>query len=1052
MEITLSKLDNQFNAGAIHNGKLLLKNVRDFTISVISEKEIVIRGRVESQSDDAIYRQAVTMREHRSKLYIDGTCSCPVGYNCKHTYALIFHYTKTNIKDNTSEIEINRFVGEIEYILENDETENKIDNVIEYRLFDDIGGNKFGIRTFKRKILKRGGLGKEVPFNISSNRILSRNLEDEDLEIMSLMKQIAFFDYRHHTSEFILEGHFGVLNLKKLIEKDRLFFENSQRKIKFGSPKKGVLSWKNSENIRSLKVSFSENETVLIPNMPTNIYLDKKNLEVGEVFGVEFSGETLKKMLEQKIFVKEDKLEYVSKKMSKIMGKIPPLTNKEIKFIKPTPYLHVRENDINLNFDYNGKRVDDKNSSQFLETNDEIIQRDLEAEKEFFERFKKFGLTPNKDLEIENVDEVENFRKFSENGIDELKDENWKVRVDEKSKMNFKEIDSEDIDFDIESDSSSQWFSMDFFIDIDGNKLKLAPIIQSFFGSMENDFSDIKEKINIPVGGRNFVRVDKEKIQPIINTVLKLFNKESGEIEISNHELHDLELSEELEKRLADRHYNIFKLKKQLEKFQQIELIKPPKGLNADLREYQREGISWMNFLREYKFGGILADDMGLGKTIQTLSFLLNEKESGRLDKPVLIVVPTSLLGNWRRENIKFTPDLKLQILHNRERKAILKDVIENGTETDIFVTTYGLVSRDIKELEKIEFYHLILDEAQKIKNPKAQISKSLRLLNSENRLCLTGTPMENHLGELWALFDFLMPKFLLTEENFNRFFKQKIEKEEDFESLKKLKGRIKPFILRREKSEVARELPPKSEIVQSVTFGNKQIKLYESIRVTMEKKVQESIQEHGLAKSQIQILDALLKLRQVCCDPRLLKIDEKDKIDESAKLDSLFDLLQELFIENRKVILFSQFTSMLELIQDRLSDDGIDYALLTGKTRHRDEQIELFKRGAVDIFLVSLKAGGVGLNLTEADTIIIYDPWWNPAVENQAIDRAYRIGQDKKVFVYRFIIEGSVEEKILELQERKKSLSKSVLEDGAENFKITQEDITELFAPLKKS
>jgi len=310
---------------------------------------------------------------------------------------------------------------------------------------------------------------------------------------------------------------------------------------------------------------------------------------------------------------------------------------------------------------------------------------------------------------------------------------------------------------------------------------------------------------------------------------------------------------------------------------------------------------------------------------------------------------------------------------------------------------------------------------------------------------------MENHLGELWSLFSFLMPNFLYSEELFNRLYRNPIEKDESVEAQDRLKHRIKPFILRRNKRDVATELPPKTEIVQRVTFDNKQAKLYESIRVTMEKKVQKVINEKGLAKSQIAILDALLKLRQVCCDPRLLKMDEAKDIKESAKLDALFDLLEELLEENRKVILFSQFTSMLELIEDRLLKDSVDYAKLTGSTRDRDSEIEKFKSGNSDLFLVSLKAGGVGLNLTEADTVIIYDPWWNPAVENQAIDRAYRIGQDKKVFVYRFIIEGSVEEKIIELQEKKKLLSESVLSENREGYTITQDDIKDLFAPLKE-
>jgi SNF2 family DNA or RNA helicase len=1040
-------------------------------IIIQHERKLRITSFCRSSNSDQIYQQKITTGRNKNGIaYLYTECTCPAGLHygshCKHSIATLLDYISTLQSDlrEATDFHINSWIDNLQNLIAQDtiEKSKKSQHIIQYKFVS--GGEKkkdiFGIELVKRKILKKGGFGTSSPLSIHATKPFPSYLKYDDNEIFSYLKQLETETFKNYYSKYLskfrLWGNLGYLVLTRLIENKKLFYEDSEKLIQFGEAKRGYLSWKSDVNLRKLEVNFDSKNIVFLSNLSKNMYLDKENLLIGEVTGLEFTGETLHKLISEYIFLSDKQLEYASKTLSKKIKSLPPLSKKVITDIKPKPYLHIKRDKVNLSFDYDGKKVQFGDEAKFVENADESFERDFEEEKKFISKLEDFGFQNSLSqivLGEETADEVENWRKFFEKGIDNLKSDDWKVRVDEKGKFSFQEIDSEDIDFEIE-ENQSKWFSMDFFIDLDGQKLKLAPIVESFLSTIEDgDFSNFTEdRINIPIGNRNYVRVEREKIKPIVNTVLKLFNKESGEIEVGNHELHDIELNEELEKKLAERHHEIFKLQKHLKAFEEIEKIEPPKGLNADLRQYQLEGLSWLNFLRQFKFGGILADDMGLGKTIQTLGFILNEKEQGRLQKPVLIVLPTSLLGNWKRESIKFTPDLNVKILHNRERKAIYKEIIKGNNEFDILLTTYTLILKDIKELLQIKFYYIILDEAQKIKNPKAKVSKNLRLLDTEYRLCLTGTPMENHLGELWSLFDFLMPNFLYKEEIFNRFLRNPIEKEQDREILARLKSRIKPFILRREKSEVATELPPKTEIIQSVTFDNKQTKLYESIRVTMEKKVQDAIRKNGLAKSQIEILEALLKLRQVCCDPRLLKIDEKEKIDESAKLDSLFNLLEELFEENRKVILFSQFTSMLEIIEERLLKDGVEYAKLTGATRNRDSEIELFKRGGVDIFLVSLKAGGVGLNLTEADTIIIYDPWWNPAVEDQAIDRAYRIGQDKKVFVYRFIVEGSVEEKILELQAKKKSLSKSILEDSAENFQITQEDINELFAPLKSN
>jgi SNF2 family DNA or RNA helicase len=428
-----------------------------------------------------------------------------------------------------------------------------------------------------------------------------------------------------------------------------------------------------------------------------------------------------------------------------------------------------------------------------------------------------------------------------------------------------------------------------------------------------------------------------------------------------------------------------------------------------------------------------LADDMGLGKTIQTLTHLSKLKEDGKLNKPSLIVMPTSLIANWKNEANRFTPNLSVLPLQGNDRAERFKDI----KNYDIILTTYPLIVRDKEIFDEYDFCYIVLDEAQKIKNPKTKMTIAIKTFNCDYRLALSGTPIENHLGELWSIFSFLMPGFLDTLSFFKNYYQTPIEKENNFERQKLLNKRVKPFMIRRTKELVAHELPKKSVIIKYTQFDDKQSKLYESIRVTMEKKVREAVSKKGIGSSHITILDALLKLRQVCCDPSLLKIEEAKKVQNSAKLELLLDLLDELLQENRKILLFSQFTSMLSIIEKEIINRKIKYTKLTGSTTKREDAIDKFTKGDAQIFLISLKAGGVGLNLVEADTVIHYDPWWNPAVENQATDRAYRIGQTKAVFVYKLIVENTIEQKILELQKKKQAL-----QDGIYDENKQQDDI----------
>jgi superfamily II DNA or RNA helicase len=477
--------------------------------------------------------------------------------------------------------------------------------------------------------------------------------------------------------------------------------------------------------------------------------------------------------------------------------------------------------------------------------------------------------------------------------------------------------------------------------------------------------------------------------------------------------------------------------------------ISTPEGLGITLRPYQLQGVAWLQYLRQNDLAGILADDMGLGKTAQTLAHLLIEKQQGRLDLPALVVLPTSLVFNWQAEAARMTPDLRVLTLQGPKRA---KD-FARMPEFDVVLTTFPLLWRDVRVLAVQPFHLLILDEAQSVKNAASRSARAVRRLKARHRLCLTGTPLENHLGELWAQFDFLMPGFLGDSRSFQRLWRKPIEVNGETVRARLLAQRVRPFILRRRKEDVATELKPLTEIIQRVQLQGQQRDLYESVRVAADTQVRRLLARTHFKGAQISILDALLKLRQVCCDPYLVKGTKMPPTMERAKLEMLMTLLPALVKEGRRVLVFSQFTEMLTLIEPELDALQLPWIALTGKTppARRGALVARFQTRTVPIFLVSLKAGGLGLNLTAADTVIHVDPWWNPAVEQQATARAHRIGQDQPVFVYKLVVQGSIEDRMLELQARKSALVEGVLgADGEGAVKFSEADLRGLLAPLE--
>jgi superfamily II DNA or RNA helicase len=494
--------------------------------------------------------------------------------------------------------------------------------------------------------------------------------------------------------------------------------------------------------------------------------------------------------------------------------------------------------------------------------------------------------------------------------------------------------------------------------------------------------------------------------------------------------------------------------------------VPPLEDLEGVLRPYQKHGVAWLRFLRDNGFGGILADEMGLGKTLQVLAFLRSifakrltgratgkpggsETAQGRAgdggvpELPALVVCPTSLVFNWVAEARKFTPTLKVLSLHGPQRHTLFAEI----PESDIVVTSYSLIRRDAEMYRGLEFDTVVLDEAQHIKNRQSQNSQAVKTIRAHHRLVLTGTPLENSVLDLWSIFDFLMPGYLGAAADFRERYEAPIVRSKDGAAQARLARRVKPFLLRRLKKDVAADLPKKIEQVSFCELTEDQRTVYQQVLDAGRKEVTEAVGQRGLEKSRLVVLNALLRLRQICCDLRLLKLDNTSPDTASGKLEMFGELIEEVIDGGHRVLVFSQFVGMLKLLEERLRTEEIDYCYLDGSTVDRAGVVERFQtNAAIPVFLISLKAGGVGLNLTGADTVIHFDPWWNPAVEDQATDRAHRIGQTRVVSSYKLITRGTVEEKILALQNRKRAVIQSVLA-GEEEFTsaLNWEEIQEL-------
>ena len=1062
MPIKISKqaIKQSFNSNAQRKGEHYFNSGQVISISFDGNDDSVVCGEVRGNYEN-VYNISVCLDEDGG---LESDCSCPVEFQCKHGVALSLKAFELGLFVEPKKIKSKK--SKMQSWFDNAELKNmtvKVDNTqatnqefLNYYVDQDYSGVFVSVR--KTKFNKKGGINKGASMSLRSiyddvsYGYKQNHLNKKDNAVFKSMS----FNWSDSNSNYRIDDAASTQVLIKMIETGRCYWRDpTGGKFEFLSNyEKFEFNWTKKAPFKLEVLIKGRSDFVILPTSPP-CFLNVLTRQMGQ----------LDSELSEEVIDHLNALPALNKKEAQLFSRwlfdnnLPVTAPIDLNVVEITgefqPVLNVfYDEQTNLYYakfyfqygefliEYN--QYEAKTPTHFNENG--VLhrwQRDLNSENEAYLKLKNSGLNnpinsivAGKGSVFTAVDPYY-WIEFKLNGQADFESQGWKIILNDIELPSIHEINHADgfLNSELLDDEESgydDWFELGLSVNINDKKIDLVPLLIDGLAHV-HDWENLPDKILVPNNG-DFLKFNKKDIQPIIKILSQLANKDG---QIGRYHANALNHIPFVNTWSGGK--KIQSLAKKLGNFKGIKTIKSPRGLNAELRDYQQQGLNWLGFLQEYGFGGILADDMGLGKTVQALAMMQVLFNRNKIEQPMLVVCPTSLVGNWRSEAKKFAPKLKVLVLHGPKRHELFDSI----SEYHLIITTYPLIHRDI-ELHKLQkWFWVILDEAQVIKNPKAKMPQAIKELKSKHRLCMTGTPIENHLGELWSLFDFLMPGFLNNHKSFNDLYRNPIEGG-DVYAQNWLNERIKPFLLRRTKDAVATELPAKTEIIQHLEMPSDQRKLYESIRVTMEKRVRQLLKEKGIAKSQIEFLDALLKLRQACCHPKLVKLDEAKKVKNSAKLQFILDVLPEMLEEGRRVLIFSQFAQMLGIIETELNKHKIKTAKLTGQTKKREEEIAKFTNDEVGVFLISLKAGGVGLNLTQADTVIHFDPWWNPAAENQATDRAYRIGQDKPVFVYKLVTQDSIEERVLELQKKKQAMADAVYE-GKADAKFNKMDSNQL-------
>lgn len=1040
---------------------------------------------------------------------VDNVCMCPMQENCKHVVAVMLSLGEITGIDASARHEQapkddpgypQPSLATLDWLgsLDGPATQAPLAGRSQARLMYLLrSGGQPSLSLGKSRPLKKGGLGKPAiyrpqPYDLGGSRSHRDFILDEDVAVLRLFLALQAGGGYFYDEAVTLSGDTGALLLRLALQTGRLYLDGvDDVPLASGAPRPLTLFWSYNPAGQQQLVCDLPAPVQMIPTRPP-YYLDPAAHLVGELQS-DLSAQLLQRLLAAPPLNEAD-APMVRRQLAQLADQrqltLPlPDASEIVAAGKPTARLlltlgrfrHIALSRLHddlalavLYLDYPGgpSVVGAEYPAALMRqrTGDkwQTLQRDLATEREVWQLLQGAGLESwQRSLgSYQRLDGTEDglmplrhdavgWLAFLNQGLPVL--ERQGVSVVFAEDFPYCIAQAEDWFVAVEESVGNDWFDLDLGVRVAGERVSLVPPLLRLLREQPDLLGlvrglDDSQTFPVALDARRILPVPAIRLKAWLLPLLEFLDE--GRPRVARHNAAILAGLDDLPTQwIGDE--GLRGLARRLRDFSGMAQCLPAPGFMATLRPYQQIGLNWLQFLREYGLAGILADDMGLGKTVQTLAHLHLEKASGRADRPSLVVATTSLMANWRDEAAQFAPGVKVLILHGKDRALRFEEI----AQADLVLTTYQLLVRDRKVLLAQEYHLLVMDEAQFIKNPKAQSHQVARSLRARHRLSLTGTPLENHLGELWAQFAFLLPGLLGDAKRFAQVFRTPIEKLGDDEMRARLGERVRPFLLRRTKEQVLKDLPPRTEMVRWVEIEGGQRDLYESLRVAFDRKLRQVLIEQGVGRSQIMILDALLKLRQVCCDPRLVRLPaalalvKKDHA-HSAKLAILLDMLEELLDEGRKVLLFSQFTSMLGLIELEIAKRGIRYSKLTGQTHDRETAINDFQQGRVPLFLISLKAGGTGLNLTAADTVIHYDPWWNPAVEEQATARAHRIGQDKPVFVYKLMTQGTVEEKILALQNRKRGLADQLLENGgasgeAGSHLLTADDLDVLFQPL---
>ena len=1097
------------------NKATIYQRRRCASITEMADDGTFIRGRVQG-TECRPYAVTINLGVGRDgRVRIDGSCSCPVGFNCKHVAALLIECMASPAGPRmpppaprpvlTPQTE--NWLAELDraITLSEDDYPPSVRQRLIYVLSidQDVSRPPQPLIDLKSVRLLKDSSFSEKPTNYDPRSAFAnapaKHLRGDDLPILRhLLELRGSYGYVRGQSH-ALAGEIGAEVLNRVLATGRCRWRSPQGPLMTrGDPRHGGIAWRMLDDGSQKPAVSVEGGGIAVCLIPP-WYVDADAATCGPLhFDLP---PRVVAMLMQAPAVQPQQVAALRGKLSERLPEradlLPPEPSPpEIVAGPPAPILRLarrsfpdyhyswraapRSPDLpvaRLAFGYGALDVSATDPrDQPLMTKDGrlfSIERDRRLESRLRQRLfatdaklaaitsqYDYGLPADSrgDLVLADDDALA-WPRFLVEVAPRLRGEGWRIEIEPGFAPPLAEADGE-FDAELRQGSGIDWFEFDVGIAVDGQRVNLLPqiiaLLKAAPDDADGDFFEIDEgdsrTLFVTLDDGRLLPIPYAKVKPILAALHELFRADltaNGEtLRLSRAHAAELSALDELIAGsgivLSGGHALRLLGQRLRETGAPAEYPAPP-DFAATLRPYQHQGYSWLRFLGEIGLGGLLADDMGLGKTVQTLAHVLAEKRDGRGDRPSLVVAPTSLMANWRMEAERFAPALKVLTLHGSDRKARFAAIADH----DLVLTTYALLPRDREVLTGQPWHALIVDEAQNVKNPDTNAARILRQLDTRQRFCLSGTPVENHLGELWALMDFLNPGLLGERRHFARAFRTPIEKNDNAGRRQALSRRVRPFMLRRTKGQVAAELPPKTEIIEPIVMETAQSAVYEAVRLTMHRKVREAVAAKGLERSRIIILDALLKLRQVCCDPRLVKLPSVKKAGAtSAKLARLMEMLSGLVEEGRRVLVFSQFTSMLALIEEQLSAAAIGFVKITGDIRDRATPIKRFQNGEAPIFLISLKAGGTGLNLTAADTVILYDPWWNPAVEAQAVDRSHRIGQDKPVFVHRLVTLQTIEEKMLELQQRKAALAAGLFDPEADGpLDITADDIELLLA-----